>query len=119
MMRRIADTEAMHYAVLDEKGRVIGRVALDSLKKCLADLEMGAWLLAADLMEPVRESVPVDTPLAEAVQRLRDAGLEAVPVVSGEDQHYEGMLELRTCEKYISREFLRLRQQSETEETCA
>jgi Kef-type K+ transport system membrane component KefB len=119
MMRRIADTEAMHYAVLDEKGRVIGRVALDSLKKCLADLEMGAWLLAADLMEPARESVPVDTPLAEAVQRLRDAGLEAVPVVSGEDQHYEGMLELRTCEKYISREFLRLRQQSETEETCA
>ncbi len=119
MMRRIADTDAMHYAVLDEKGRVIGRVALDSLKKCLADLEMGAWLLAADLMEPARESVQVDTPLAEAVQRLRDAGLEAVPVVSGEDQHYEGMLELRTCEKYISREFLRLRQQSETEETCA
>lgn len=59
------------------------------------------------------ETVHIDAPLAEAVQRLREAGLEAVPVISGTDRRYEGMLELRTCEKRISREVWRRRRLAE------
>lgn len=113
VMRRVADTDAMHYAVLDGRGRVTGTITIDSLKRCLADLEMSAWLVAADLMDPVSDTVRGDSPLAEAVQHLRDAGLEAVPVVSGSDQHYEGMLELRTCERRISQEVWRRRQKAD------
>lgn len=113
IMRTVADTEAMHYAVLDENGRVLGTITIDRLKQCLADIGMGAWLVAADLAEPVAETLRMDTPLAEAVERLREAGLEAVPVVSGSDGRYVGMLELRTCDRRISREVWRRRQLAE------
>jgi Kef-type K+ transport system membrane component KefB len=113
VMRTVADTEGMHYAVLDENRKVLGTLTLETIKHCLADVEMGAWLVAADLAEPARETVGPDTPLAEAVQRLRDAGLEAVPVTRGPEGPYEGMLELRTCEKRISHEVWRRRRQAD------
>ncbi len=113
IMRMVAETDAMHYAVLDGDRRVLGCLGQDSLKRCLADMEMGTWLVAADLMEPAREAVRKESPLAEAVQHLRDVGLEAVPVVSDDDQHYDGMLELRTCEKRISEEVWRRRRKAE------
>lgn len=53
IMRTVADTEAMHYAVLGKGNRVLGTIAIDRLKQCLADIGMGAWLVAADLAEPV------------------------------------------------------------------
>jgi len=112
IMRMIADTEAMYYAVLGERKKVLGTISIDSLKQCLADVGMGAWLVAADLMEPVTEAVCSETPLADAVQRLREAGLEAVPALDVEGG-YKGMLELRTCERRISREVWRRRQLAE------
>ncbi len=117
IMATVAETDAMHYAVLDDQEHVLGTVSIDGLKQCLADLEMGAWLVAADLVEPIHETVTADAPLGEAVQRLRDAGLEAVPVVTdGDDPHYGGMLELRTCEKWISQEVWRRRQKADGKE---
>lgn len=113
IMRTVADTEAMHYAVLADDKRVLGTISIDSLKQCLADAGMGAWLVAADLAEPVTEIVDIDDPLAEAVQRLREAGLEAVPVREGAERSYQGMLELRTCERRISREVWRRRKLAE------
>ncbi len=115
IMRTVADTEAMHYAVLDDEQRVLGTITIDSLKRCLADMEMGAWLVADDLLDPVGECERPESPLAEAVQRLRDAGVEAVPVVSAAESRYEGMLELRTCDKRISQEVWRRRRKADNE----
>ncbi len=108
IMRDIADSEAMQFAVLDDERHVLGMISVDSIKRCLADIEMGAWLVAADLAEPAGETVQRDTPLATAVRGLRDADLDAVPVL-GKDGTYEGILELRACEKRISREVWRRR----------
>ena len=120
MMQQIADSDAMHYAVVDDASQqVLGVVTIDRLKQCLADLEMGAWLVADDLLEPLCESVAPETGLADAVQRLRDAGLEAMPVVDHADQCYRGMLELRACEKRISREVWRRRRQADGVEASA
>ena len=115
IMHTVADTEAMHYAVLDDEQRVLGTITIDSLKRCLADIEMGAWLVADDLVEPVGECERPETSLAEAVQRLRDARVEAVPVVSDGERRYVGMLELRTCEKRISQEVWRRRHKADND----
>jgi hypothetical protein len=107
IMRAVADHDAMHYAVLGPSRRVLGRLGLDRLKQCLADMEMGDWLVAADLMVAEDDVFRTNTPLAEAVQRLREAQLDALPVVNDANQQYAGMLELRTCEKRISQEVWR------------
>lgn len=115
IMHTVADTDAMHYAVLDDERHVLGTITIDSLKRCLADMEMGAWLVADDLLEPVIECEFPETSLAEAIQRLRDARVEAVPVVSCTGKRYEGMLELRRCEKRISQEVWRRRRKADDE----
>ena len=113
IMRIVAETDAMHYAVLDDEQHVLGTITIDCLKRCLADMNMGAWLVADDLMDPMQDSVLPDTSLAEAVQRLRSAGLEAMPVVSRQDAIYQGMLELRVCDKRISQEVWRRRNKAD------
>ncbi len=109
IMQEVADSDAMQFAVLNSNRNVIGTISIDSLKRCMADVEMGHWLLAADLMEPIANTVGKSTPLAEAVRELRDADIDAVTVVSEEGKQYEGILELRACERRISKEVWRRR----------
>lgn len=115
MMEGLSGTNFVNYIIVDESRRVVGQVSLESLRYCLSDVEMGAWLVAADLMDPVREIIPSDMLLSDAVQRIRDKGLEAVPVVDPVTLEYRGIFELRSCEKRISQEVWRRRRQSDRE----
>ena len=62
-------------------------------------------------MTPVPDTVAEQTPLIEAVTRMREQELECLPVVAGaEDPKLVGMLELRAVNRSISQEILRRHQ---------
>ncbi len=111
ILRTIAETDAMSYPVTDAYGKLTGIITIDELKRTFVAEGLTDWLLAFDLMRPVPDTVTIQTPLDEAVTRMREQELEYLPVVAAEgDTHLAGMLELAAVNRSLSREVLRRQQ---------
>ncbi|MCK4625931.1 MAG: cation:proton antiporter [Phycisphaerae bacterium] len=111
ILRTIAETDAMSYPVTDADGKLTGIITIDELKRTFVAEGLTDWLLAFDLMRPVPDTVTVQTPLDEAVTRMREQELEYLPVIAAEgDTHLAGMLELAAVNRSLSREVLRRQQ---------
>jgi CBS domain-containing protein len=108
ILRTIGETDAMHYPVADGAGRLAGVITIQELKDGMAAQAIAEWLVAYDLMQPVPDTVTEGAPLAEAVARMREQGLEYLPVVAEQDGgRLVGMLELRAVDRMLSQEVLR------------
>lgn len=111
ILRGIADTEAMAYPVLDAKKHVVGIVTMEDLKQVLGSPEVGSWVVALDVMRPTPDLLTQDTPLAEALEKARETGLQVLPVVrEKESGEYVGLFEVNAVNRRISQEVLRRRQ---------
>ena len=111
IIRTIAETDAMHYPVVDADRKLAGVITIQELKDGMGAQGMADLLVASDLMEPAPDTVAEDAPLAEAVTRMREQGLECMPVVAGaDDPRLVGMLELRAVERMLSQEVVRRQQ---------
>ncbi len=114
VLRGAAQSDAMSFPVLDDHQRLAGIITMEDLKKCLLDLDMGAWLVAFDIMRPAPDAVGEDAPLADALEQMTQIGVDYLPVVtSGEEKRYVGMLERQAVNRMISLEVVRRRQQAE------
>ena len=115
MFRRIPDTDAMSFCVLDENRCVIGIVTMEELKQCLADPSMAGWVVAFDLMRPAPDKLLPDTSLPDALRHMRETGLECLPVVAAaEPGAYLGMIEMQAVTRKVTQEVLRRRRAAET-----
>jgi CBS domain-containing protein len=115
ILHTIAETDAMSYPVVDDERKLRGIISLQELKRTFSGEGLSDWLVAFDLMDPVMETVTEDTPLTEAVARMREERLEYLPVVSAENHmRLVGLLELRTVDRQLSQEVLRRRKLAET-----
>ncbi len=111
ILRTIADTDAMSYPVVDDRGSLAGVISLADLKQGFSTEGLTAWLVAFDLMRPAEDAIFQDEPLAEAVQRMRQQDLECLPVIADrDDERLVGMLELRAVGRKLSQEILRRRE---------
>ena len=122
ILRTISDTEAETYPVVDNEGRLAGVIHLGDLKQGFGAEGLTMWLVAFDLMRPAHDTVTEAMPLADAVDRMRDQELEAVPVLADHgdgDGKLAGMLELRKVNRTLSQEIVRRRQLAETGMTTA
>ena len=110
IMTRISDSDAMAFPVVDTEERVVGIVTMEYLKTCLGDSMVGEWLLANDIMEDVPALLNRDEILSDAVQTIRELEVESLPVVNNKEENvYQGMLEERRVNRFISRELFRRR----------
>lgn len=88
--------------VLDAEGRVAGYVALDHLKGLFADQEMWAWLLARDVMRPVPALAESGGPLRDALETMRDLGVEQMLAVDAAGpRRFAGILDTRRARKRV------------------
>ena len=117
ILRTIADTDAMSYPVVDDDKKLVGVIALNDLKQSFSAEGLTAWLVAFDLMKPVPDMVTEQSPLADAVDRMRQQELDCLPVLSeptdGEEGLFVGLLELRKVTRALSQEILHRQQQAD------
>jgi Kef-type K+ transport system membrane component KefB len=117
LLQSASISESSSFPILDREDNILGVVTLDSLKRCFADMAMNEWLLASDIMDEVTFSLKADTPLADALDKMKQRDLECVPVVKSEgDRNYLGMLEMRAVNRKINRELERRRKMAEANE---
>ncbi len=114
IMRTIVETDATAYPVTDTDGGLTGVITFQELKRSFGAEGLTLWLVAYDVMQPVPDRVTEDTPLVEAMTRMREQDLEYLPVVvSGDDgERLVGMLEQRAVNRKVGQEILRRRQQA-------
>ena len=106
ILKRISDTDAMTYPVVDDGRRLLGVITLGNLRKTFHDTGLNEWMVAFDLMEPAVETVGETTPLEEAMNRMREQYVDGLPVVR-EGGRLAGLVEMATAQRGISREVLK------------
>ncbi len=99
-----SEEDNLNYPVVDNEGRLKGILTIHSVKDTFMAQELSEFLIAADLLEPVREKVEKDMPLHEARRKMTTAHLSYLPVMDGD--RFLGMIEDRLIEKHITQKLL-------------
>lgn len=98
------------YPVVDGDGKITGIITLDGLKEILADWSCWDWLVAADVMSPVTETVTFGMPLRDALNTLELLGLEQVAVINEKAETPAGILDMRTSRRLVNEEMIKRQQ---------
>ena len=106
----------MAYPVVTGHGNMIGVLALDCFKNLLTNQDTFRWVLAADVMLPVRGALTADDGLARAMASMEEMGLDQIPVVDavGSDKPV-GMLDLRRARQQVKQRLIAKRQSTPAE----
>ena len=108
ILRAFSRHECLAFPVVDDQRGLSGLVTIQEIRESLASEGMEQWLLATDLMGPVTKRVSPDVPLYQALDEMRRAGVEYVPVVFREDKaRLAGMLEQGAVHRAIMAELLK------------
>lgn len=115
VLRSFGQHDADAFPVVGDEGDLKGMVYLQEIRESLAVEGSGQWLLATDLMGPVRLEVEPSMPLYEALEKMRKEGVKSAPVVSRVGVgRLAGMIREQAARHAIMAELLR-RSAEETE----
>jgi Kef-type K+ transport system membrane component KefB len=114
ILNLIARSDTFVYPVVDEDGLLSGQISIQHLRQFLSSHDLTHWMVAYDLMDEVPDVVSADTPLSEAVTRMREQGLDSLPVTrSADSRELAGTLELRKVNHRLTQEVLRRRSEAD------
>ena len=103
-------SESVYYPVIDNKSRIIGIITIADIKEMFANQDVGGWLLACDVAEPVLDKTTPAKPLEEVMEQMRRYDLQDIPVVAGnQSDELVGVLDYSKTMRKISTEVLRRR----------
>jgi len=103
-------SESVYYPVIDNQSRIVGIITIADIKEMFANQDVGGWLLACDVAEPVLDKTTPNKPLGEAMERMRRYDLQNMAVVASEDSDkLVGVLDYSKAMRKISTEVLRRR----------
>ncbi|MBN2466261.1 cation:proton antiporter [candidate division WOR-3 bacterium] len=109
VMDTIARSEAVYFPVVEENGSLLGVITLERLKAVLNLPDVGSFIVAEDIVEPVHFTVQPDTSLQEANQLMKDRGRDFLVVLDA-DQRVTGFLVARQVVRVLEAEIARRRQ---------
>ncbi|MBN1787285.1 MAG: cation:proton antiporter [Sedimentisphaerales bacterium] len=106
-------TNAVYYPVIDNQSKLTGVISINSIRETFAYQNVASWLLACDVAQPVLDKTTWNTPLSEALDRMRKYDLEYLPIVSGDDDKLLGIIDERTVNRKISAEVIRKHEEAD------
>ncbi len=114
ILEAFSQSNTLYYPVVGTDRRLEGTITVSGIKNSLAYQNLAGWLLACDLMEPVRDWTLPERGLSDAVKYMQDYELEYLPVVrSEEDRTLLGILDFRSIKRRIGAEVLARRSKGE------
>jgi len=114
ILRTIAETTASAFPVIDAAGKLSGIITIDEFRAGLRFGQLHGWLVAYDLMLPVKYQTFADRALIEPMETMRGNLIDYMPVVeTAENPRLVGMLELAAVNRLLSGEAVRRRRIAE------
>jgi Kef-type K+ transport system membrane component KefB len=103
-------SESVYYPVIDGESCIIGVITIADIKEMFANQDVGGWLLACDVAEPVLDKTTLNRPLEEAIEWMKRYDLQNMPVVASEESDkLVGVLDYSKAMRKISTEVLHRR----------
>ncbi|MCX5632184.1 MAG: CBS domain-containing protein, partial [Phycisphaerae bacterium] len=109
----LSKNDSLYYPVVDEQFKLKGVVTLAGIKETFAHQAAANWLLACDIARPADDKTTWNTPLANAIEHMKQFGLEYMPVVSGDDNKLVGVIDARAINRKISAEVIKKHEQAD------
>jgi len=107
-------SESVYYPVIDSQSRIIGIITIADIKEMFANQDVGGWLLACDVAEPVLDKTTPTKALEEVIEQMRRYDLQNIPVVAGsESDKLVGVLDYSKAMRKISTEVLHRRKMAD------
>ncbi len=103
---RMASDEQMTYPVVDPEGICHGIISIESLKALFVEQEIWSWMIAEDVMIPVKDVLHPEMPLSDALLQMRNLGSEE-SVVRAEDGKVLGMFDVSHVRRNLAQRLLR------------
>ena len=108
VVHNFSEQDTFVYPVINDDGGISGIVTFDMIKELLNKPDTWQWLLARDIMQPVKEQLTEGMNLEEAIQTLQNIQTDALPVVETlENNRLKGVLDIRTARHKIRAEMMR------------
>jgi Kef-type K+ transport system membrane component KefB len=99
---RIPEAKYNFFPVIGENEKVVGLVTFEEIKDIVLDQSSWEWLVASDVMVPVRDYFYLKDPLADALRSMQQLGIEQAPIFDGEEsQRPAGVLDTRRVKQKI------------------
>lgn len=118
LLERFSSESEKLLPVVDRSGRLIGQVDFDAIQSVLPERETWDWLLAADVMRPVRATLEPSAGLGDALTQMNQTHREAMFIVeSAENPRLLGVLKKAEAERIVRERLIELSSQLETVET--
>jgi Kef-type K+ transport system membrane component KefB/predicted transcriptional regulator len=107
ILKTLAQHAYLAYPVVDEDRRLLGLASFETIKETLGNEGVSPLLVAYDLMTAAPGRTLPETPLADALELMRDLDVQDLPVMarSGDDT-LVGMLDSRAVTRALTRELL-------------
>ena len=105
IIRVFSEQDDSSYPVVGMENRMVGIITLERIQNVLANRDTWRWLVASDVMIPVRERITASATLKDALELMEQLGFEQIPVVSddGRDRAI-GVLDRQKLKKRVSEE---------------
>jgi CBS domain-containing protein len=112
LLQTMAETNESAYGVVDKEGTLMGVISIEELRRTFMSRDLARFLVAEDMMQPYAETVTEDTPVGEAVRRMRELGVDSLSVTSREDGKLIGVLGKQAIDRAVAQELKRREQLS-------
>ena len=108
ILKLFSEQDSLCYPVVNAGGKLTGMITIGQVKEAFATRAFQEWVLAFDLMEPVLDKTTAQTPLHDALERMRQFKLDFLPVVTGaDDDKLLGLVEQRSVNRALAEEIAR------------
>ncbi len=105
VVNRFSESDYLCFPVVNEEGRLVGVLRLETLKDILPERSTWDWLVAGDVAEPPLDKLLPTMPLQEALDMMRNLDVEQIPVVKDADEELPvGFLDQRVAHRKVKEE---------------
>ncbi len=102
----VSQSRQLSFPVISQDGACTGVISLNSLKSLFLERDIWAWMIAEDVMIPVRDDVSPDMPLAEAILEMRQLQAEQSIVRDPVSREVLGLFDLRAVQRDLTRRLM-------------
>ncbi|MEN6309076.1 MAG: cation:proton antiporter [Anaerohalosphaeraceae bacterium] len=107
-VEKFAHSEEGTFPVVNAGGDLVGMMTLSHLRDVLVEQDCWNWMLIADVMASVRDTVTESTPLSAAMELMDKLGAEQVLVVDPQAKtRLAGILDARIARQRVEQQLLR------------
>lgn len=102
----VSRSRQLSFPVVSHEGACTGVISLNSLKSLFLERDIWAWMIAEDVMVPVRDDVSPEMPLAEALLEMRQLQAEQTIVRDPATREVLGLFDLRAVQRDLTRRLM-------------